>query len=120
MATDYDINLDVKFKQLELFDVLEFAGQQNPWWNQTLCQVNDSVVRLGVLEGDFHWHKHDNEDEFFYVLEGKLDIEYEGGKAELNPGQGIVIPRGVMHCPHAIGRTVVLMVEPATVIPTGS
>ena len=82
--------------------------------------MNDAVVRLGVLEGEFHWHKHDVEDEFFLVLEGRLEIEVEGrDPIVLNPHDGVTIPRGVMHKPHAHGRTVVLMVEPASVVPTG-
>jgi mannose-6-phosphate isomerase-like protein (cupin superfamily) len=81
--------------------------------------VNDAVVRLAVMEGDFHWHKHDDEDEFFFVLEGALTIELEDGEIHLAPGQGVTVPRGKLHFPHAHGRTVVLMVEKATVVPTG-
>jgi mannose-6-phosphate isomerase-like protein (cupin superfamily) len=81
--------------------------------------VNDSWVRLGVLEGDFHWHKHDDTDEFFLVMEGHLDIELEDRMVNLKPGQAFTVPKGVMHCPHAPGRTVVLMVEKAGVVPTG-
>ena len=86
-----------------------------PWANRTLTQVNDAVVRLGVLDGDFHWHKHDGEDEFFYVLEGLLDIELPDRMVSLEPGQGVTVPAGMMHFPHARGRTVVLMVEKASV-----
>ncbi len=115
----YDINLDARFQPLEAVDVLKLAASVEPWWNQTLCQVNDSVVRLGVVHGDFHWHKHDGEDEFFYVLEGKFIIETEKETVELTPGMGYVVPRGVMHFPRAPERTVILMVEGAGVIPTG-
>ena len=115
-----DISTEVLFGMLEKMDVGEVAAAQTPWWNRTLAQVNDAVVRLGVMEGDFHWHKHDGEDEFFYVIEGALTIEVEGGAPfELAPGQGVTIPRGRMHCPHAHGRTVALMVEKGTVTPTG-
>ncbi|THD58006.1 MAG: cupin domain-containing protein [Phenylobacterium sp.] len=103
----------------EHMDVAAAAAAVQPWWNRTLTAVNDAVVRLGVLEGDFHWHKHDGEDEFFYVVEGHLDIELEDRMVSLAPGQGVTIPRGVMHFPHARGRTVVLMVEKSGVIPTG-
>ena len=117
---NYRINLDVKFDALERIDVAGEAAAVDPWTNQTLTQVNDSVVRLGVIEGDFHWHKHDAEDEFFLVLEGALTIEIEGrAPAQLSPGQGVVIPAGVRHFPRARGRTVVLLVEKATVEPTG-
>ncbi len=117
---EYGIHLDDKFGQLQEFDVAAFAAEHEPWFNQTLTRVNESVVRLGVLEGEFHWHKHEREDEFFFVLDGRLEIEIEGRKsAVLGPQQGITIPRNVMHRPIAYGRTTVLMVEPAGVVPTG-
>jgi mannose-6-phosphate isomerase-like protein (cupin superfamily) len=87
--------------------------------NQTLCRVNESVVRLGVIQGDYHWHKHDDEDEFFYVVEGNFLIDLEGRTVELEPGQGFVVPKGIMHRPRAPKRTVILMVEGAGIIPTG-
>lgn len=116
----YDIETDVMFPQATHIDVGAIAAVTHPWWNRTLTQVNDAVVRLGVLEGDFHWHKHDEEDEFFFVLEGRLDIELEDRMVTLEPQQGFTVPRGVMHLPHARGRVVVLMVEQASVVPTGS
>ena len=115
----YRINLDAKFKPLDLIDVPALAAANHPWWNQTLCHVNDCVVRLGVVEGEFHWHRHDDEDEFFYVVEGKWIIELEDRTVELTPGMGFLVPRGVMHFPRAPVRTVILMVEGASVIPTG-
>jgi len=117
----YDINLDVKFEQLERIDVGAEAAAVEPWFNQTLTQVNDAVVRLGVVEGEFHWHKHEAEDEFFLVLEGELQIDVEGADTlVLGPNQGVTIPRGVLHRPRAARRTVIVMVEPATVVPTGN
>ena len=90
------------------------------WYNQTLCQVNDSVVRLGVLHGEYHWHKHDKEDEFFFTLDGKLIIEFEGSDSiKLHPKQGYVVPKGVMHKTKAPEKTIILMVETAGIIPTG-
>jgi mannose-6-phosphate isomerase-like protein (cupin superfamily) len=121
MTTDYRIDLDDKYGELALVDVPAEIAAHEPWFNQTLTTVNDSVVRLGILEGDFHWHKHEAEDEFFYVVEGDLEIEVEGRESfRLGPGQGVTIPRGVMHRPIAHTRTAMLMVEPATVVPTGS
>jgi mannose-6-phosphate isomerase-like protein (cupin superfamily) len=118
--TTYSINTDVKFQPLELIDVAQLARDcQERWFNQTLCRVNDSVVRLGVLQGEFHWHKHDTEDEFFYLVEGRFLIDLEGRTVELRPGQGFVVPHGVMHCTRAPERSVVLMIEAATVKPTG-
>ena len=90
------------------------------WFNQTLCKVNDSVVRVGIIEGEYHWHKHDNDDEFFYTVEGLLLIDLEGKTIELKPGQGFVVPRGVVHRTRAPHRTTILMVENAGIIPTGS
>lgn len=116
----YDINLDVKFDQLERIDVGAEAAAVEPWSNQTLTQVNDSVVRLGVVKGEFHWHKHDDEDEFFLVLEGELHIDVEDADTiVLGVNQGVTIPRGVVHRPWAAQRTVIVMVEPATVVATG-
>ncbi|HZS40302.1 MAG TPA: cupin domain-containing protein [Polyangia bacterium] len=116
----YDIHLDEKFGPLTKIDVAAEAAAHEPWFNQTLTRVDDAVVRLGVLEGDFHWHKHDGEDEFFLVLEGRLSIEVEGRETvTLEPHQAFTVPKGVMHCPHAHGRTVVVMIERAGVVPTG-
>jgi mannose-6-phosphate isomerase-like protein (cupin superfamily) len=116
----YDIKTDfAMFGPGEQFDVGAIAATQAPWWNRTLCAVNDSWVRLGVMEGDFHWHKHDAEDEFFLVLEGHLDIELEDRLVSLRPCQAFTVPAGVLHCPHARVRSVVLMVERAGVRPTG-
>ena len=116
----YDIRLDEKFRHLALIDVGAEAAAHEPWFNQTLTRVNDAVVRLGVLEGEFHWHKHELEDEFFLVLEGELVIEVEGAETvRLRPHQGYTVPRGVMHKTSAPTRTVLVMVEPAGVVPTG-
>ena len=113
--------LDVKFPALERIDVQALVDAcTDPWWSQTLCRVNDSVVRLGIVKGDYHWHKHDADDEFFYVVEGRLLIEMEDRTVELLPRQGFVIPKGVRHCPHAPERTVMLMVATATIVPTGT
>ncbi len=91
----------------------------HPWFNQTLCAVNDSVVRVGIVKGEYHWHQHDDLDEFFYVVEGKLLIDLEGRTVELGPQQGFVIPRGVAHRTSALQRTIMLMVEGKEIVPTG-
>jgi len=117
---DYDIETgEILHAAGESFDVSAIGAAQTPWWNRTLCAVNDAWVRLGVMEGDFHWHKHDDTDEFFLVMEGHLDIELEDRMVSLAPGQAFTVPRGVMHFPHARERSVVLMVERAGVVPTG-
>ena len=116
----YVTHLNVLYGPLETVDVPALAAAcRDRWYNQTLCRVNDSVVRLGVVEGEYHWHKHDDEDEFFYVVEGRLLIDLEGRTAELAPGQGFVVPRGRLHRPRAPERTVILMVEGADIVPTG-
>lgn len=117
----YNINLDVKFGFLELIDVPSLiAACQDKWYNQTLCQVNDCVVRLGVVKGEFHWHKHDEEDEFFFVLQGKFLIDLEDKTITLEPHQGYAIPKGVVHRTITPERTAVLMVEKKSVKPTGN
>lgn len=117
---NYNIDLDVKYDHLQVIDVPEIVKKtMEKWSNRTLTKVNESVVRLGIIEGEFHWHKHDNDDEFFFVLEGKLVIDLEDGVIELNPGQGVTISKGVMHKPKAPVKTVMLMVETSEIIPTG-
>ena len=116
----YVTYLNVLRGPLEVVDVKALADAcTDRWYNQTLCRVNDSVVRLGVFLGEYHWHKHDADDEFFYVVEGRLLVDLEEGTAELSPGQGIVVPKGVVHRTRAETRTVVLMVETAAIVPTG-
>jgi mannose-6-phosphate isomerase-like protein (cupin superfamily) len=116
----YDTRLNVLHAPLEVMDVQALVDAcTHPWYNQTLCKVNDSVVRLGVLQGEYHWHKHDDEDEFFYVVTGRFLIDLEGRTVELLPRQGFVVPKGVVHRTRAPERTVVLMVEGAGIIPTG-
>jgi mannose-6-phosphate isomerase-like protein (cupin superfamily) len=103
----YSIQNDAKFRPLELVDIRKLQGAvREQWFNQTLCQVNDSVVRLGVMQGEFHWHTHDNEDEFFYVVEGEFLIDLEGRTVELGPHQGFTVPKGITHRTRAPARTV--------------
>jgi mannose-6-phosphate isomerase-like protein (cupin superfamily) len=120
-AFPYETRLNILYKPLEIVDERALADAcEFKWYNQSLCEVNNSVVRLVVFEGEYHWHKHDEDDEFFYVLEGKLLIDLEGRTVELDPRQGIVVPKGVMHRTRAQQRTVVLMVENTGIIPTGN
>ena len=119
--TNYSINLDVKYGFLQLIDVPALvAATQEQWYNQSLCQVNDCVIRLGVMHGEFHWHKHEEEDEFFFVLQGKLLIDLESQTITLEPHQGYAIPKGVMHRTRAPERAAILMVERSSVKPTGN
>ena len=116
----YETRLDTLFKPLQVIDEKKLADAcTHKWFNQTLCQVNQSVVRMGVVEGEYHWHKHDADDEFFYVVAGRFLIDLEDRSVELCPRQGFVVPKGVVHRTRAPERTVILMVENAGIIPTG-
>ena len=116
----YATGLDIKFPPLRVVDVPVLVKACTArWYNQTLCQVNDSVVRLGVVQGEYHWHKHDNDDEFFFVLEGHFVIDLADRSVDLQPQQGFVVPKGVRHRTRAPDRAVILMVETAAIVPTG-
>jgi mannose-6-phosphate isomerase-like protein (cupin superfamily) len=123
LATQYDyrMNVNVKFQQSQLIDVQgEVDTVEDQWWHQTLAQFNDSVVRLGVVEGEFHWHHHDAEDELFFVLDGELLIDIEGrDTVVVGPRKAYTVPHGVEHRTRAPKRTVMLMMSPATIVPTG-
>ena len=116
----YATYLDIKFPPLQLVNVPALVKAcTEKWYNQTLCKVNDSVVRLGVVQGEYHWHKHDNDDEFFLVLEGHFIIDLEDRSVDLQPQQGFVVPKGVKHRTRAPDRAVILMVETGAIVPTG-
>ena len=116
----YATHLDILHRPLEVVDVQKLVDAcRDQWYNQTLCKVNDSVVRMGVVKGEYHWHKHDSDDEFFYVVEGRLLIDLEGRTVELGERQGFVVPKGVVHRTRAPERCVILMVENAGIVPTG-
>jgi mannose-6-phosphate isomerase-like protein (cupin superfamily) len=116
----YKTYLNVLHKPLEIVDVQKLAAAcTDKWYNQTLCQVNESVVRLGIVEGQYHWHSHKDLDEFFYVVEGRFIIDLEDRAVDLGPKQGFVVPKGVRHRPRAPERTVILMVEGEEIVPTG-
>jgi mannose-6-phosphate isomerase-like protein (cupin superfamily) len=113
----YTIQLDDKYGHSRLVDIPAEIAAHEPWFNQTLTTVNDAVVRLGIIDGDFHWHK---QDEFFLVLEGRLLIDLTDEETiELGPHQGYTVPRGVLHRTRAPVRTAILMVESTDVVPTG-
>ena len=120
-AFPYDTRLDILAGPLEIIDVQKLAdAAEHPWFNQTLCVVNDSAIRVGVVQGEYHWHKHDEDDEFFYVVEGQLLVDLEDRTVTLNPRQGITVPKGVLHRTRAPQRTIMLMVETSAIIPTGN
>ena len=116
----YVTHLDIKYPALEVVDVPSLVKAcKDRWYNQTLCKVNDSVVRLGVMQGEYHWHKHDADDEFFFVLEGRFLIDLKDRSVELRPQEGFVVPKGIVHRTRAPERAVILMVETAAIVPTG-
>lgn len=116
----YNSNLEPRFDFREVIDIPKLVADcKEQWYNQTLCRVNDSVIRLGILQGEFHWHKHDQEDEFFFALQGELLIDIGTETVKLAPHQGYAVPKGVLHRTRAPGRTVVMMVERCSVTPTG-
>jgi dTDP-4-dehydrorhamnose 3,5-epimerase-like enzyme len=120
VKSSYSIHTDVNFNPLELIDIRRLYEEcKEDWYNQSLCRVNDCVIRLGVLKGEFHWHKHADEDEFFYVISGRLLIDVKDRTIELKEQQGFTVPKGIIHRTRAPERTVVLMVERSTVKPTG-
>jgi mannose-6-phosphate isomerase-like protein (cupin superfamily) len=117
----YKQNMDIKYDDLELIDVPAIiAENKERWFNQTLTWVNDSAVRLGIVQGEYHWHKHDEDDEFFFVLSGKLFIDLEGRTIELMPMTGTTVPKGIMHRTRAVEKTVMLMVETSSIDPLGN
>ena len=117
----YVNHMNILHDALQLIDIHSLVDKcTDRWYNQTLCQVNDSVVRLGILQGEYHWHKHEKEDEFFFTLEGKLILDIEGHESiELHQYQGYVVPKGIVHKTKAPEKTVVLMIETADIVPTG-
>jgi mannose-6-phosphate isomerase-like protein (cupin superfamily) len=116
----YKTYLNILHGSLEVIDVQKLADAcTDKWYNQTLCKVNDSVVRMAVVQGEYHWHEHKDIDEFFFVLDGRFLIDLEDRVVDLAPRQGCVVPKGVRHRPRAPERTVILMVERADIVPTG-
>ena len=118
---DYKQKMNIKFNHQEVIDVPKMVEEcKEKWFNQTLTKVNESVVRIGIVEGEYHWHKHENDDEFFFVLSGKLFIDLEDKTIELNPDQGTTISKGVMHRPRAPKKVVMLMIETDSIDPIGT
>jgi mannose-6-phosphate isomerase-like protein (cupin superfamily) len=119
-AFPYATYLDIKFPALTTIDVPALVKAcTDRWYNQTLCRVNDSVVRLGIMQGEYHWHTHESDDEFFFVLSGHFIIDLEDRSIDLQPQQGFVVPKGVLHRTRAPDPAIILMVETAAIVPTG-
>jgi mannose-6-phosphate isomerase-like protein (cupin superfamily) len=128
-AFPYATHLNVLYPPRETIAIDPLvAAVRDSWYNQTLVRVNESVVRLGVMQGEYHWHEHTEDDEFFFVLEGSFLIDLEpradgvtpGRVVTLGPREGFVVPKGVRHRTRAPERAVILMVETSGIVPTGS
>jgi mannose-6-phosphate isomerase-like protein (cupin superfamily) len=120
LPQNFQNNETIKYGKLALVDIPAELREHVPWFNQTLTTVNDAVVRLGIFEGDFPWHKHDDQDEFFFVLDGEIALDVEGRESvHLQVHQGFTVPKGVMHRPRSQQRSAVLMVESLGIVPTG-
>ena len=117
---DYDQRMDIKYRPQALIDVARMVDEcDQPWFNQSLTKVNGSVVRIGIVEGEYHWHRHEDDDEFFFALSGKLYVDIEDETIELDPNQGVTVSKGLMHRTRAPVRTVMLMVETDSIDPIG-
>jgi mannose-6-phosphate isomerase-like protein (cupin superfamily) len=118
---NYNQQMNIKYDHQELIDVPQIIKDcKEKWFNQTLTKINDSVARIGIVEGEYHWHKHENDDEFFFVLSGKLFVDLVDKTIELNPNQGVTISKNVIHRTRAPKKTVMLMVETASIEPIGN
>jgi len=117
----YELRMDLLSEGREPIDIPAIVSTcEHPWFNQSLCRVNDAVVRMGIFEGEFHFHSHDEEDEFFLVLEGTIHLDIEDETVTLCQHQGCLVPKGVVHRPRSPEKSVVLMVERHTIDPVGS
>jgi len=102
-----------KIGQLEVLNLMELIIDQNEYTNFIVSEVNDHALRIAVIDGEFHWHKHDDCDELFYVLEGELFIDLEDQTVSLKPGEIFTVPANTMHRTRSKERTVNLCFEKA-------
>ena len=107
---------------MRVVNLAERFGRFSEHWSPKIVgEVNDVHVKLVKLSGEFIWHHHELEDELFLVVEGRLRIRFRTGDRELGPGEFIVVPRGVEHCPVALSDEVrVVLLEPKGTVNTGA
>ena len=118
---NYNMQMDIKDNYLEKINVPEIVKEcTDKWFNQSLCEVNSSVFRLGIFEGEYHLHKHDHDDELFFVIDGSIVLETEKGNFELGQFEGVCVPKGIMHRPIAKQKAIVLMIENKGIDPIGN
>ena len=98
----------------------KFASFDEPWQPKVVAELNDAHVRIAKIEGEFVWHHHDDEDELFLVVAGRMRMQFRDGDVVVEPGELIVVPRGVEHCPIGEDGCQIVMVEPKTTLNTGN
>lgn len=116
----YSMGTETEFQPLELIDIKRVIdSSKKDWQNRLLCEVNDFSVRLAVIKGDFYWHIHHDDDEFFYVVDGTLFIDIAEEVIELGPNQAFLVPKGIKHRTRAPTGTLVLVFEKSSTVLTG-
>ena len=107
--------------EIKKVSIAEKLDQIHDYWNpRIVAELNGQQVKLTKLKGEFVWHSHDHEDEMFLVIDGDFKIELRDGIISLNPGEFIVIPRGIEHRPFSDGEAHIMLFEPANTLNTGN
>ena len=102
-------------------NLTERLQQIDEYWSpRVVGELNGQQVKLAKIKGEFVWHHHENEDELFLVLQGKLDLEFRNGSVTLEPGEFFIVPRGEEHRPVAREEVHLLLFEPASTLNTGN
>jgi len=105
---------------MDKVNVAEKFTRFNEYWSPKIVgDLNDSHIKLAKMKGEFSWHKHDNEDELFLIIKGKLLIKLRDKDIHLNPGEFVIIPKGVEHLPVALEEVHVMLIEPKSTLNTG-
>ena len=97
----------------------KFGRISEHWQPRVVAEMNDYQFKLAKIQGEFVWHKHDDTDEVFIVVDGRMKLEFRDGKVELNAGEMYVVPRGVEHKPIAENECAIMLVEPRGTVNTG-
>lgn len=107
---------------MQKINLAEAFGRFSDHWSPKIAgELNDCYVKLVKISGRFHWHHHDDEDELFLVVSGRLRMGLLSGDVDLGPGEFIIVPKGVEHCPEALtDECSVLLLEPKTTLNTGN
>jgi len=120
-ALNYAVQYGGKEQTMEKVNLSEkFRLFQDYWSPKIAGELNDSYLKLVKLKGEFVWHQHENEDELFLVVKGRLVIKLRDRDLVLEEGEFVVIPRGVEHCPFAEDEVHVLLLEPKSTVNTGN